>query len=455
MAKTAEVLGLHPKCRELMERARLIVPDGSQTASKSPRRFTGPGTVLPAFVSEAKGAYFRCPDGARYLDFCMGLCPMILGYGDPDVESAAISQMQRAMLGTLPSPLEVELSEELISHWTPWAEMVRFFKTGSEATSAAVRLSRAVTSRSKVVIIRPGYSGWHDWAISDQKPGLGIPPEVKALTISALRGNNDFLEAVLFPFKREDAPAAVVMEPWITSDGWDRGPLNVKYLEEVRGLCTSSGVMLIFDEIVTGIRSDPSISQHAGVIPDLMTLGKAMGNGFPIAALVGRRELMSHVNQDEVFASGTYGGEMVSLAASLATLKKLREDDHSPEWCCRLDRMRGLGEAFLEAVKIQADSIHSQYHPPKVSGAWFRFVMEFPDKLVSDLFQQECAKRWVLFTGAHNLSWAHLADEGNPMRELLGCYGEVFSQIKGWVDSGNLLSAFLEGEPSRPAFRRQ
>ncbi|HUU24574.1 MAG TPA: aminotransferase class III-fold pyridoxal phosphate-dependent enzyme, partial [Methyloceanibacter sp.] len=297
----------------LYERALKVIPTASQTFSKA-----ATGTVegaAPLFLERGEGARVWDPDGNVYIDYVMGLLPVVLGYRDPDVDGAIRTQLDRGITFSLATELEAELAESLCE-LIPCAEMVRFGKNGSDATSAAVRLARAFTGRDKIAIC--GYHGWHDWYIGTTARHLGVPQAIRDLSIAFPFNDLDALEALL---KAEpDRFAAVILEP----EGLD-APLP-GFLDAVRGLCDTYGVVLVFDEIITGFRRHLGGAQAVhGVTPDLASFGKAMANGMPISAIVGRGEIMRLM--EDIFFSGTFGGEALSLAASIATIDKLRRLD--------------------------------------------------------------------------------------------------------------------------------
>jgi len=446
------------KSINLRDRAERIIPDGAMTASKAPRRFVQ--GVSPCYIEYGKGATVRDVDGNQYIDTTMALGAVILGYNDPDVNLAVIEQVEKGPLFTLPGKLEVEVAEELLEYWLPEMDMVRFLKTGSEATSAAVRLARAVTGRDKILSM--GYHGWHDTFLNgfEQSKGegrhaAGVPTimwnqfieHIQDMYYGDARVLADMVKKSYNSHRVEIA--AVIMEPV----GLEWPPDG--YLQNVRDICDEYGIILIFDEILTGIRYNPTAYRQLGVTPDLVTIGKSMGNGYPIAALAGKREYMEHLNQDEVFVSGTYAGELVSLAASKATLEKLRTDDR-------------LGYGF---TGYQSQWMHMvigvlNRHPRaseymEVKGRLPRFVLAFKEQLVADLFQQECMKRGVLFTGGHNISLAHR--DPHLLATVAAVYDHAADVVDKVIQDGGdsrlerlgRCNELLEGEPTRPAFRRQ
>src|SRR5262249_51074709 len=306
-----------PESESLMKRAAQRIPGCAQTFSKGPLSFVQ--GVAPNFVRKARGAYVWDVDGNRYIDNILGLGPVILGHTDPAVNAAAFRQMEQGASFSLPHPLEVELAE-LLCELIPCAEMVRFGKNGSDATAAAVRAARGFTGRDKIA--RCGYHGWQDWYIGSTSRHLGVPQAVRDLTLVFPYNSLTELHA-LFQLN-PGAIACVIMEP-VAFDAPQPG-----YLQGVQELCRSHGALLVFDEIVTGFRLHIGGAQaHFGVTPDLACFGKAMANGLPLSAVVGRADVMRIFEQ--IFFSSTFGGEAVSLAASLETIRELQRRQGIPQ----------------------------------------------------------------------------------------------------------------------------
>jgi len=425
----------------LRERAEKVIPDGTMTASKAPRRFVQ--GVSPCYIAWGGGVEVMDVDGNKYIDTSMALGAVILGYADDDVNKAVQRQVDRGSLFTLPGKLEVEVAEELLEHWLPGMDMVRFLKTGSETTSAAVRLARAVTGREGIVTVQGHYHGWHDWAICYAEPALGVP-DVHSMSLidQVAYGDITDLRSALLP-EADWKPAAVIMEPI----GLEQPPSG--YLQAVRELCDEYGALLIFDEVLTGIRFNPTAYSTFGVTPDLVTIGKAMGNGYPIAALAGKREYMERLNQDEdgVFVSGTYNGELVSLAATKATLEKVRNIGTQGAGYLRRDgeQWRGMIVGAVQPLEV---------YGVRVKGYPLHFTIEFDKQPMADLFQQECMKNGVLYTGNHNISFSHTPRIHLIMVEV---YNNAAMVVEKAMEEGGeeRCGELLEGEPTRKGFRRQ
>lgn len=297
------------KSNAMLERAEQVIPLGTQTFSKSHLNFVR--GAYPMFLERGEGMRVWDVDGNEYIDFLAALMPVLLGYNDADINKAVTNQMQKGISFSFATEIEVQLAEKLIE-LIPSAEMVRFGKNGSDATAGALRVARAHTGREKVAVC--GYHAWHDWYIASTPFNLGVPKQDQSLINHFKYNDLDSLEDLL---KTDpDGYAVIIMEP---ANAVDPAP---GFLEGVRALADKYGTVLVFDEIVTGWRTDMGGAQKLyGVTPDLSCFGKAMGNGMPIAALVGKKEYMQTV--DKVFLSSTFGGETLSIAASIATIDKM------------------------------------------------------------------------------------------------------------------------------------
>ena len=418
----------------LKERARKIIPSCSQTFSKAPFQFVQ--GVAPVFLQGGKGNRVWDVDGNPYLDWGMALCALTLGYADDDVNQAVSKQLQEGTIFSLPHPLETEVSERLVK-LIPCAEMVRFGKNGSDATSGAVRLARAVTRRDLIACC--GYHGWQDWYVGSTTRDRGVPETVGRLTRPFTYNDLDSLHRIF-----HDHPgqvAAVIMEPVGVVE--PRGG----FLEEVRAICHENGALLIFDEIITGFRMALGGAQeYFGVAPDLACVGKGMANGFPISAIVGPERTMKAL--DDVFFSFTFGGETLSLAACAATIDKMERRQVIPHLWKHGDRLKEAVSYLISAMEM------AQY--VEVAGYAPRTVMNFhdgsgqPSLLYKSLFQQECIKRGILFTGAHNVSFSH---DDAAIVQTLRVYRTALEVLKEAIER-DVVETVLEGPPVQPVFRR-
>jgi glutamate-1-semialdehyde 2,1-aminomutase len=416
----------------LLERALRVIPLGSQTFSKSLTSL--PFGVSPYFVDRAKGSRLWDVDGNEYIDFVNGLACVILGYCDPDVDAAVRTQMDSGVTFSLPHRLEMDVAEMLVE-MIPCAEKVRFAKNGTDATSGAVRVARAYTGRDRVAVC--GYHGWQDWYIGSTSRDLGVPHSVRALTHPFRYNDIASLQCALDEYPGEFA--VVMLEPMSTEYPRDG------FLEKVRNAAHKHGAVLVFDETITGFRYGLGGAQgELGVVPDMATFGKGLANGYPLSALVGRSTYMDLIEQ--VFYSGTFSGETLSLAAAKAVLTKLQAEPV-------VETLHARGRKVMEGVSrliaaIGLERILAISGHPSWSFLQFKDVGAFSKWQVKTYFLQEVFKRGIYTLGTHNLSYAH--SEGD-VDTLIACYAEVFPLLKDSVMSGALHER-LECAPLVPLF---
>jgi glutamate-1-semialdehyde 2,1-aminomutase len=418
----------------LYARARRLIPGATQTLAKGAGQHVR--GVAPKFLRSGRGAHVVDVDGNEYLDMTMGVGPLILGYADPVVDAAIRTQLVDGITFSLPHPLEVEVAE-LVHEMVPGAENIRFGKNGADVTSAAVRLARAHTGRSKVLCC--GYHGWHDWYIAVTDRRLGIPPEVAALTYTFAYNDLAGLEAAL-----DDDVACVILEP--TTFEAPRGD----FLRGLKELCAARGALLVFDEMWTGFRLALGGAQEKfGVTADLACFSKAVANGMPLSVLTGRADVMGLLEKD-VFFFSTFGGEALSLAAAHATLRELR----IRKVPAHLD---ALGGRLREGYNRLCDELEVPF--TRCVGYGCRTLVTFTPqgaaknlepRFMKSFVQQELIRQGVLWGGFHNLSAAHTEDD---VAYLLGAYREVLAALQKVVARGTLVES-LRGTPVEPIFRQ-
>jgi glutamate-1-semialdehyde aminotransferase len=420
---------------ELWERAIRAIPVGTQTFGKSPRQW-GFGTV-PNFLQRAQGSHVWDVDGNEYIDYGMALGPIILGYNYPRVNAAIAEQLTQGSIFSLNHPLEVELSELLIE-LIPCAEMVRFGKNGSDATSAAVRLARGYTGRD--LILCSGYHGWQDWYIGSTSRHRGVPQAVRDLTIQFPYNDLSALEALLE--QHRGGVAAVIMEP-----SNFEAPLP-GYLESVRALTHQHGAVLIFDEVLTGFRmSLGGAQQYFGVTPDLAVFAKAMANGMPVSALVGSAEIMQLFS--EVFYSFTFAGETLSLAAAVATIGELRETNAlDVVWARGGQLKQGCIELIAEFGLEGTVSCTGYDCWPRLS---FTGRDSRQSMALETLFRQEVTKRGVLMRTGMFLSYSHTPAD---VDQTLTAYGSALELLAQAQRQGSIEDR-LDGPVIEPVIRGQ
>ncbi len=419
------------KNHRLFKKAIQVIPLASQTFSKSYLQYVK--GVAPLFLDRARGAYVWDIDGNRYLDLINGLLPVILGYQYPAVDQAIRRQLKRGITFSLPAPLEYELAELLIKH-VPCAEMVRFGKNGSDVTTGAIRLARAVTHREHVAVC--GYHGWHDWFIGSTTRNLGVPKSTQKLTHRFIYNDPDSLKKIMKQYKL----AAVIMEPM---NYVEPAP---EFLSGVKNLAARHGALLIFDEIITGFRFDLGGAQKLfGVTPDLATFGKSMANGMPISALVGRKKYMEKVS--DIFFSSTFGGETLSLAAAIATIRELEKKSVIKKLWRLGEYLQTKTKALITETDL-ADCLSVEGKP-----VWqiimIKPVAGYSILEIKSYLQQELLQAGFLWLGQHNLSYRHTKQDFD---RLLKTYEQVFKRLKKLLDSNHLREA-LRGAPITDIFK--
>lgn len=311
------------KSKKLFEKSKNIIPGGVN----SPVRFYEP---YPFFAAKANGSKISDSDGNSYIDYCMGYGALLLGHNYEPVTNSVKSQLSKGNLYCIPTEKETELAE-LIIKCVPSAEMVRLVNTGTEATMHAIRLARAFTKRAKIVKFEGCYHGAHDYVLVKAGSGAahqGIPLSegmVEGITESTLVvPYND--PAALEKVIEGNSVAAVIMEPVIANMGLILPEKN--FLHDVRKITRQNDTVLIFDEVVTGFRlALGGAQEYYNVKPDLATFAKAISNGFPLAAITGRKEIMEQLAPvGRVYQASTFAGNPISVSASLATIKTLMKN---------------------------------------------------------------------------------------------------------------------------------
>jgi glutamate-1-semialdehyde aminotransferase/spore coat polysaccharide biosynthesis protein SpsF (cytidylyltransferase family) len=416
-----------------LARSLRVIPGCAQTFSKGHTQYVQ-GTA-PIFLQRGKGCRVWDVDGNEYIDFVQGLLPNILGYANEDVNAAVSRQLEEGHSFSLPHPLEVELAERL-TRLIPCAEMVRFGKNGSDATSGAIRAARAFTARERIACC--GYHGWQDWYIGSTTRNAGVPAAVRALTHTFPYNDLPALEALLAGHPGEFA--AVIMEPVNFVEP------AAGYLQGVKELARRHGALLIFDEICSGFHFGLGGAQKRyNVIPDMACFGKAMGNGFPIACVAGRAEVMKVF--EEIFFSFTFGGEVASIAAALKVLDML---EHTDALVCMEANGRVLQDGFNALANFAglADRLSCVGHP-----AWslvkFRGADGSDSLLLRSLISQEMVKRGILALATHNMTAAH---DHIAVQQTLEAYAATMKTVAGWLQDPHP-EKFLEGEMIKPVFR--
>ena len=415
-----------------LSRALRSIPIGSQTFSKSYLGWTM--GHAPTYAEAGSGAILTDVDGNKYIDYMMALLPVVLGYADPFVDAAVVKQLSKGTSLSLSGTIEAELAEKLVS-LIPCAEMVRYGKNGSDATTAAVRLSRAYTGRDKIIVC--GYHGWHDWFIGTTEKNLGVPKAVRDLSLTFPFNDAEALSDLLKQHGRE--VSAVVIEPT------GKAVPEPGFLQDVRHLCDQYGAVLVFDEVISGFRIDMGGAQaYYNVQPDLAAFGKAMANGYPLSALVGKREIMSKM--EDIFFSATFGGELSSIAAAIATIKKLEATNS-------VARIHTLGDSLMASLN---DALSDAGLGEIISYAgepwWPRVVfndLPIEQSKVLALMRQEFAAQNLLISSGLNFCLAH--DDKQVIDQTLSRAKIAFDKISVAMHSSDP-SKFLKGEIANSDF---
>ena len=423
------------KSNEIYERAKEIIPAGSQTFSKGVNQFVD--GFSPKYLHRGKGAHVWDVDGNEYVDHIMGCHPLLLGYADDDVNRAVVEQLELGSTFSLMNELEVDVTELLIDA-VPCAEAARFGKNGADATTVGVRIARAVTGRDHIAYC--GYHGWHDWYIANTDLNSGIPKFNQELAHSFNYNDLDSLERV---FKENEGKVAIViMEPLTILEPQEG------FLEEVKKMAHHYGALLMFDEIITGFRFAFGGAQElVGVTPDLTSLAKAISNGIPLSAIVGKKDYLFAL--DKTFFSFTYGGDCIGLSAAKAAIPKIKRErvpEHLERVGAKLkdgfnDLARNHGvEDFFQCIGYPCRSIISMDGKGKYDSLEMKSYMH-----------QELARRGILWAAYHALSFGHKDAE---IDATLNAYDAALRLFKEAVDKNLSLSSLIEGKPVEPVFRK-
>jgi glutamate-1-semialdehyde aminotransferase len=352
-------------------RAQECIAQGALTNSKRPDCLVK--GVYPTHIRNGTGCWLFDDKGKQYADFICGLGTNLLGYGQTQVAQAIAAQAAHGACFSLGSTHEV-LAAEKLKEMFPFVERVKFLKSGSEACSAAIRIARAATGRTRV--FSEGYHGWHDDFVSLTPPAAGVPRR------ECINKLSDFEQI-------DVNTAAVIVEPVMTDSGITRR----MWLKALRDRCDKVGALLIFDEVITGFRFPKwSVASAWGITPDLICLGKAMANGMPLAAVCGKKSVMDN---PAYFVSSTYAGETLSLAAALTTMTLLQKTFN-------VDRLWEQGEAFI--TKFNTISPNQKV---KLKGYATRAVFE-GEPLAKALFWQEACIAGILFGPSWFFNFSHL-----------------------------------------------
>ncbi|MCK8523332.1 aminotransferase class III-fold pyridoxal phosphate-dependent enzyme [Aquimarina sp. D1M17] len=423
----------YSQSEKYLERALETVPLGSQTFSKSITQL--PHGVSPYFASHAKGSKFWDVDGNEYIDYVNGLLSITIGHCEEQIIEAVTAQLQKGTIYSLAHELEFQVAER-ICKMVPCAEMVRFGKNGSDATSGAIRIARAYTGRDHILVC--GYHGWQDWYIGSTTRDLGVPQATQDLTHKFMYNDIESLENKLKEL--EGKVAAVIMEPVNIT------PPKDNFLQKVKELTHKAGAVLVFDETITGFRyANGGAQEFFGVTPDLATFGKGLANGYALSAVAGKKEIMKFM--EEVFFSFTFGGETLSLAAANVVLDRLEKEpilktieDHGAYLINELNKV-------ITKYDL-SDVFEIQGYP-----VWSFFVIKPVDwatpEEIKTLYLQEMFANGIFTIGTHNLSYAHSQEDIDKLIEAYALFFDKFKTVQGHKN----MEEALKAQPLVPLFK--
>ena len=395
--------------QKLFARASAVSPGGVQGEGRS-------ATPYPLFMTRAQGSRIWDVDGTEYIDFHASFGAVLLGHNDPRVNAAVRRAMdEHGISFSTANPLEVELAERLVT-MIPSADRVVFSCTGTEATFHAIRLARGFTGRERILKFEGNYHGWHDYvawshhfATDDDDGALptpvaasaGIPASVRDLIV--VREYNDAVGVREVLANEGDTIAAVILEPVFHNAG--AVAPEPGFLEALREACTAAGTLLIFDEVITGFRHGPGGAQaRYGVTPDLTTMGKALGNGFPISVLAGRADVMDRLGpKGDVLFAGTFAGHTLNAAAALEVTRIVLEGAIH-------DHLRRLGDRLTSGIQAAIDETGARAQVREIAGVWTIYFTDQPIRRFRDFARfamdkdhpvQRGYRNWLLERGIY------------------------------------------------------
>ena len=429
--------------QELYKKAKTLIPGGTMLLSKRPEMFLP--EKWPSYYSKASECYVWDLDGNKYTDVSiMGIGTNILGYGNKEIDDVVANVVRTGNMSTFNCPEEVYLAEELIN-MNPWADMVRFARSGGEANAIAIRIARAATGKDKVAIC--GYHGWHDWYLSTNLgnddglsqhllPGLdplGVPKILKGSVYPFLYNDFDELENLV---NNHDIGV-------IKMEVQRNFPPKEGYLEKVRKLATDNNIVLIFDECTSGFRETYGpIFKKYGVEPDMTVFGKTIANGYALTAVVGKREIMEAAQK--TFISSTFWTERIGPAAALKTLEVMRE---LKPW----DYITEMGTYVIENWKRLSETHQLKINTfgiPSLAG----FAFQSDDALkYKTLITQEMLKRGYL---ASTLLYSSMAHTKEIINVYLNELDDLFNTIRKCESKELVIDDLLEGPVCHGGFKR-
>ncbi|MDE2427258.1 MAG: aminotransferase class III-fold pyridoxal phosphate-dependent enzyme [Burkholderiales bacterium] len=428
--------------QKLWKRAKSVIPGGNMLLSKRAEMFLP--DFWPAYYSRSKGCKVWDMDNNEYIDMSiMGIGTNILGYGNDEVDSAVSATVVKGNMSTFNCPEEVYLAEKMVE-LHPWADMVRFARSGGEANAVAIRIARAASGKDKVAVC--GYHGWHDWYLSanlgdDETlaghllPGLepkGVPQNLRGTVFPFNYNNYDELEKLV-----SNNDIGVIKMEVVRN----KGPEN-NFLHRVRELATKKGIILIFDECTSGFRQcNGGLHKLFGVEPDMAMFGKALGNGYAITATIGRREIMEAAQS--TFISSTFWTERIGPTAALKTLEVMEK---TKSW----ETITDIGNYMRDGWQKLADKHDlkiGHFGLPALTG----FSFESSNALAYKTYMtQEMLKKGYLASTVFYACTEHTVDIVDTYLEQLD---PIFSKIKQF-ENGLNVNDFLDGPVCHGGFKR-
>jgi len=428
---------------ELYKKAKEIIPGGTQLLSKRPEMFLP--DLWPSYYTKAKGCLVWDLDGNKYLDFSyMGIGACILGYADDDINNAVKKAIDNGSMNTLNCPEEVELAEVLLKIH-PWAGMVRYARTGGESMAIAIRIARAYSGKDKICFC--GYHGWSDWYLSanlandknlDGHLLAGLAPNgvPRGLLGTMLPFHYNKIEELEKIVAENSDIGVIVMEPMKFQED------SAGFVSKVREIANKIGAVLIFDEITVGFRFNIGGAHlKLGINPDIAVFAKGISNGFPMGAIIGKKEIMQKAQNS--FISSTYWTERIGPTAALRTIKKMQEEN-VPDYLEKtgLEIKKGLVELSQKyTIKLHIEGFLAMLH----------ISFDYPNsQAIRTLYTQEMLKRNILASGGIYVS---LAFREEHIKEFLKAIDEVFPILAKAIEE-NKVEQLLEGPVAHSTFQR-
>ena len=429
------------KSKELQQKSHHLIPGGAHTYAKGDDQYP---EQAPGFIARGEGCHVWDVDGNEYIEYGMGLRSVTLGHAYKSVNEAACRALGLGINFTRPAPLEIEAAEKLLS-LIKGADMVKFAKNGSDVTTAAIKLARAQTGRNLVgICVDHPFFSVDDWFIGQTAMTAGIPEAAQQTTVTFRYNNIESVKALFEQYPNQIA--CLIMEP----EKYE--PPRDNFLHETQRLCHKHGALFILDEIITGFRHHLGGAQTLyDIEPDLSTFGKALGNGFSIAALVGKREYMRlgglcHDEERVFLLSTTYGAESHSLAAAIETIRIYEEEPV-------IEHLHQQGEKLAQGI-IKVAQAHNLQDYFGVIGKPCNLVYYTQDQdrkssqAFRALFMQETIKRGLLMPSLI-ISYSHTDAD---IDKTVAAIDEALYVYRKAIDEG--VEKYLVGQPVKPVFRK-